>query len=205
MRRYDPKTPSEGTAEPPSPELQLGKFLEELESPGQLREREEGLAIQIEAQAQRYVDQHFQDSYTAVEQLYQSVQTTVQEPDGSTSTKFDWTRVTGQDLETVIFLIGQECDQVREIVDRAYMRVHFSYFVWDDEYWELYRKPLGGTVGDRTAYARENSRESRYQYLFQYWFWYLAKQTLEAFVQKQKDLRWAIERRINDRSGVYGD
>jgi phosphoenolpyruvate synthase/pyruvate phosphate dikinase len=68
------------------------------------------------------------------------------------------------ELQTEIARLDQE-------VTRRYLRAQYAYYMLDDKYWDLYRKPVSGTTNDLTAAARSKTKEDRYFYFVQYSAW----------------------------------
>ena len=85
---------------------------------------------------------------------------------------------------------------VEEEVTRRYLKAQFSYYVWDDSYWEAYRKPLSGTKDDLTAYARSQTKDDRYFYFVQYAAWRMINDKVQALKQTQKQIQQQVYRRL---------
>lgn len=75
---------------------------------------------------------------------------------------------------------------IEEEVSRRYLKAQFSYYIWDDRYWEEYRKPVAGTQNDREARARVETREDRYFYFVQYSAWRQINDKIQSLKATQK-------------------
>jgi len=182
------------------PALQDLEFREFIKQPlpYELESDERRIAEQIEERVREFIEAHFAEAQLAVDELLQCVTQEVGDEQ-----IIDWSIVTGQELESCIFSLNLVLGDVGFKVEEQYMRAHLSYFVWDDEYWEHYKAPIEGTTPMRTASARKKTKQQRYQYLFQYWFYRLAKQRLEYYKTLKRDCEQAIYRRTSDRNRVY--
>lgn len=83
---------------------------------------------------------------------------------------------------------------IEEEVTRRYLKAQFSYYIWDDRYWEEYRKPVSGTLNDLTARARMETREDRYFYFVQYAAWRQINDKVQSLKATQKYIQNQIYR-----------
>lgn len=84
---------------------------------------------------------------------------------------------------------------IEEEVTRRYLKAQFSYYIWDDKYWEEYRKPVTGTLNDLTARARIATREDRYFYFVQYAAWRQINDRVQSLKATQRYIQNQIYRR----------
>ncbi len=157
---------------------------------------EQEVIDKIETDVGELLDREFASADAALEEFYESVR--------GEEGRYDWSLLTGQDVDTLIFELQRTIASVERQTTKYFMRAQASFMSWDEEYWDAYRKPIEGTQNDRVAYARGKTRETRYFYLLQYWVWKLAADRLKSAQQLKKDLDWYLQRRCNDRSGFYG-
>ena len=73
--------------------------------------------------------------------------------------------------DRLLLELQTEIARIDEEVTRRYLRAQYSYYLYDDKYWDAYRKPVSGTTNDLTAFARKESREDRFFYFVQYSDW----------------------------------
>lgn len=83
---------------------------------------------------------------------------------------------------------------IEEEVTRRYLKAQFSYYIWDDKYWEEYRKPVSGTTNDLTARARVATREDRYFYFVQYAAWRQINDKVQSLKTTQRYIQNQIYR-----------
>ena len=84
---------------------------------------------------------------------------------------------------------------VEEEVTRRYLKAQFSYYIWDDKYWEEYRKPVSGTTNDLMARARMATRDDRYFYFVQYAAWRQINDKVQSLKATQRYIQNQIYRR----------
>jgi len=84
---------------------------------------------------------------------------------------------------------------IEEEVTRRYLKAQFSYYIWDDKYWEAYRKPVSGTQNDLQARARMETRDDRYFYFVQYAAWRQINDKVISLKATQKYIQNQIYRR----------
>ena len=84
---------------------------------------------------------------------------------------------------------------IEEEVTRRYLKAQFSYYIWDDKYWEDYRKPVSGTQNDLQARARMETRDDRYFYFVQYAAWRQINDKVISLKATQKYIQNQIYRR----------
>ena len=83
---------------------------------------------------------------------------------------------------------------IEEEVTRRYLKAQFSYYIWDDKYWEEYRKPVSGTLNDLTARARMATRDDRYFYFVQYAAWRQINDKVQSLKATQRHIQNQIYR-----------
>lgn len=86
----------------------------------------------------------------------------------------DWSQLSGQDLIKAIFDLQREKVFISQKLSNLFLEASFAKQVSTDVYYEAYRKLMEGTVGDRTAYANQQSKVDRYAAFFRYWIWHSA-------------------------------
>jgi len=84
---------------------------------------------------------------------------------------------------------------IEEEVTRRYLKAQFSYYIWDDKYWEAYRKPVSGTQSDLQARARMETRDDRYFYFVQYAAWRQINDKVQSLKATQRYIQNQIYRR----------
>jgi hypothetical protein len=84
---------------------------------------------------------------------------------------------------------------IEDEVTRRYLKAQFSYYNWDDRYWEEYRKPVSGTTNDREARARMETKEDRYFYFVQYAAWRQISDKVNSLKATQKYIQNQLYRR----------
>lgn len=73
--------------------------------------------------------------------------------------------------DRLLLELQTEIARIEGAVTKHYLRAQYSYYMFDDKYWNEYRKPVSGTVNDLTSYAVTKTREDRYFYFVQYAAW----------------------------------
>ena len=99
-------------------------------------------------------------------------------------------------LQRVIIRLGIESTE-------AEMRMKMAYSVWDDDFNQHYREAGHSTIPGNTAIAREQSRDSRYYYLFTYWYWRTIADRLKTLQETRKMLEFHIQRDARNGSFKY--
>lgn len=84
---------------------------------------------------------------------------------------------------------------IEDEVTRRYLKAQFSYYNWDDKYWEEYRKPVSGTTNDREARARMETRDDRYFYFVQYAAWRIINDKVQSLKATQRYIQNQLYRR----------
>jgi hypothetical protein len=84
---------------------------------------------------------------------------------------------------------------IEEEVTRRYLKAQFSYYIWDDKYWEEYRKPVSGTTNDLMARARMETKDDRYFYFVQYAAWRQINDKVQSLKATQRYIQNQIYRR----------
>ena len=83
---------------------------------------------------------------------------------------------------------------IEEEVTKRYLKAQFSYYNWDNQYWEQYRKPVSGTQGDREARARVETKDDRYFYFVQYAAWRIISDKVTSLKATQRYIQNQIYR-----------
>jgi hypothetical protein len=129
------------------------------------RPEERFILERIESRVDSFINEHFGVVETVLEEFYKSARVVLTvDPDSgepvyqrdSITEEYieDWRQLTGQEAETAIWRIQRILDQVERETARLYSRATFSYYSWDEEFWDEYKKPIAGTQYDRIASAR---------------------------------------------------
>lgn len=144
------------------------------------REEDKNAISQLRAAAEAVFENLFTDSIAALDTFYGSIR--VRDPDRrgrflTTETGAyveDWSQLSGQDLIKAIFDLQREKVYITQKLSNLFLEASFAKQVSTDVYYEAYRKLMEGTVGDRTAYANQQSKVDRYAAFFRYWIWHSA-------------------------------
>lgn len=177
------------------------------------RPDEKYLALKIEERAKEFIREQFEDVDQILSNFYESIRVVETVEDGSPvylktpSGEYveDWRQLTGQDADTAIFSLQRVIDRLQGEISRLYFRAQFSYYTWDEEFWEAYRAPVAGTQYDRIASARVKTRESRFFYFAQYQYWKQVYDKLQLVKETQKKIEDAVSRRLYDRRSLYSE
>jgi hypothetical protein len=135
----------------------------------------------------------------AINRFYDSV--SVINPDGTKSR--DWNSLTGQDCEEVLWALNYDLIRANDEVSKMFNIAQMAYNLWDDVYYEFYKKPIEGTQNDRMAHAKKYSKEERYYYMYTYWVHKRVKDKLDSIKQIKRDIEQTLQRRVSDRNRVY--
>lgn len=170
-------------------EPELEESVEEIEHP-QLalfkkiefswRAEDKNAITQLRAAAERVFDDLFSESVAALDTFYQSVWVPDPKRPGryvmteSGKYKEDWDQLTGQDAVSAIFTLQRERVVVSQKIANLFLEAVFAKYISTDTFNEGYRALMEGTVGDRTAYANQQSKVDRYAAFFRYWIWHTA-------------------------------
>ncbi|HEY6021179.1 MAG TPA: hypothetical protein VIY48_15120 [Candidatus Paceibacterota bacterium] len=144
------------------------------------REEDKNAIKQLRAAAESVFESLFSGSIAALDRFYSSIR--VYDPDRPgrfqrTETGAyveDWSQLSGQDLIKAIFDLQREKVYISQQLSNLFLEASFAKQVSTDVYYEAYRKLMEGTVGDRTAYANQQSKVDRYAAFFRYWIWHSA-------------------------------
>lgn len=144
------------------------------------RQEDKYAIAQLRAAAESVFADLFTDSVTALEQFYSSIR--VYDPNRpgrplKTETGAnveDWSQLDGRDLIKAIFDLQREKVYISQKVSNLFLEASFAKQIAADEYHEAYKAPMEGTVGDRQAYANQQSKVARYAAFFRYWIWHSA-------------------------------
>lgn len=180
------------------------------------RPEERFILDKIENRVDKFVDESFGSVESILSQFYTSARVILTvDPDSGAPVyqsdpitgEFveDWRQLTGQEAETAIWRIQRILDSIERETARLYGRAQFSYYSWDEEFWEEYKKPIAGTQYDRIATARSKTRESRFFYFAQYCFYYQVNERMQTLKRLQKRIEDAVQRRLYDRNQIYQD
>lgn len=119
----------------------------------EVRNDEKEVIEAIERNVQEFIDEHFQDANRIVEIF-------------NITDSMDVTRE-----DRLLLELQTEIARIDEEVTRRYLRAQYAYYMMDDKYWDIYRKPVSGTTNDLTAAARSKTKEDRHFYFVQYAAW----------------------------------
>jgi hypothetical protein len=156
---------------------------------------EQVLIDKIHSRVVELDEQLFGAAKTATDRFYQRAKN----DDG----QYDWNSISGQDCEEAIWALNACLLTASQEVTRMYNLTQFAYNIWDDAYYEAYARPIEGTQNDRTSYAKKNTKDERYYYMYLYWVYKHVKEKLDSYKQMKKDVEQDIQRRISDRNRVY--
>lgn len=144
------------------------------------REEDKYAIGQLRAAAEVVFEDLFSGSIDALDRFYSSIRVYNPDRPGSflkTDTGAyveDWSQLSGQDLIKAIFDLQREKVYISQKLSNLFLEASFAKQVSTDVYYEAYRKLMEGTVGDRTAYANQQSKVDRYAAFFRYWIWHTA-------------------------------
>jgi hypothetical protein len=144
------------------------------------REEDKNAISQLRAAAVSVFENTFAGSISALERFYSSIR--VKDPNRpgrylrteAGAYEEDWSQLSGQDLIQAIFDLQREKVYISQTISNLFLEASFAKQVSTDVYYEAYRKLMEGTVGDRTAYANQQSKVDRYAAFFRYWIWHSA-------------------------------
>lgn len=95
----------------------------------------------------------------------------VWEKDSRGMVRQDWTRVTGQDIETILYNLQEVKLYVAPRLNELLLEAMMAKHVYDDQHAEAYSSVVDGTIGDRTAKANRVARTDKYAAFFRFWLW----------------------------------
>lgn len=165
------------------------------------REEDKNAISQLRAAAETVFEDMFRGSVEALEAFYSSIR--VRDPERpsrhlKTETGAyveDWSQLSGQDLIKAIFDLQREKLANSLKISNLFLEASFAKQVSTDVYYEAYRKLMDGTVGDRTAYASQQSKVDRYAAFFRYWIWHSAnafqREVIETVKVLEKMAEWS--------------
>lgn len=144
------------------------------------KEEDRNAISQLRAAAQTVFEDLFAGSIEALDRFYSSIR--IPDPNrpgrylktDSGAFEEDWSQLSGQDLIKAIFDLQREKVYISQKLSNLFLEASFARQVSTDVYYESYRKLMEGTVGDRTAYANQQSKVDRYAAFFRYWIWHSA-------------------------------
>lgn len=102
----------------------------------------------------------------------------------------DFSQVNGQDIEKALFDLQRTKVEISQATSQLYLEAVFAHYVMKDEYHDKYESLLEGTVGDRTARANRETKESKYFSFFRYYLW----QRASTFEKEITELMRLLER-----------
>lgn len=144
------------------------------------KEEDKNAIYQLRAAAETVFENLFADSIGALDKFYGSIRVydpnrpgQYQKTDTGAYVE-DWSQLSGQDLIKAIFDLQREKVYISQKISNLFLEASFAKQVSTDVYYEAYRKLMEGTVGDRTAYANQQSKVDRYAAFFRYWIWHSA-------------------------------
>lgn len=144
------------------------------------KEEDKNAIAQLRAAAEAVFENLFSGSVEALDKFYSSIRKHDPNRPGrflKTETgayEEDWSQLSGQDLIKAIFDLQREKVYISTKLSNLFLEASFAKQVSTDVYYEAYRKLMEGTVGDRTAYANQQSKVDRYAAFFRYWIWHSA-------------------------------
>lgn len=144
------------------------------------KEEDKNAISQLRSASQAVFEKLFSGSVAALDRFYSSIR--VFDPDRpgrylkteSGAYEEDWSQLSGQDLIKAIFDLQREKVFISQMLSNLFLEASFARQVSTDVYYEAYRRLMEGTVGDRTAYANQQSKVDRYAAFFRYWIWHSA-------------------------------
>lgn len=172
------------------------------------------IMLRIEETADKLATEMFAEADQALSHFYESVRIPeIEVVDGQRVTKIDdgrivwqtdelgrviedWDRLEGIELEGTILTLQRVILRVTDEVSRLYGRALVADKVRDDEYQELYRKPIEGTKDDRNAYAVTKTREARWFYYGTYLVYVRLRDKLEVLKETKKSLEFFRSRQM---------
>ena len=168
------------------------------------KEQDKNAIVQLRAAAEVVFEDLFSTSVAALDKFYSSIR--VYDPDRpgrylKTETGAyveDWSQLSGQDLIKAIFDLQREKVFISQKLSNLFLEASFAKQISTDVYYDAYRKLMEGTVGDRTAYANQQSKVDRYAAFFRYWIWHSAsafqKEIDRTVVVLEKMAEWSTRR-----------
>lgn len=144
------------------------------------KEEDKNAISQLRAAADVVFRNLFSGSVAALDKFYSSIRVEDPERPGrflkteSGAYEEDWSQLDGTDLIKAIFDLQREKVYISDKLSNLFLEASFAKQVSTDVYYEAYRKLMEGTVGDRTAYANQQSKVDRYSAFFRYWIWHSA-------------------------------
>jgi len=168
------------------------------------KEQDKNAIVQLRAAAEVVFEDLFSPSVAALDKFYSSIR--VHDPDRpgrylKTETGAhveDWSQLSGQDLIKAIFDLQREKVFISQKLSNLFLEASFAKQISTDVYYDAYRKLMEGTVGDRTAYANQQSKVDRYAAFFRYWIWHSAsafqKEIDRTVVVLEKMAEWSTRR-----------
>jgi len=168
------------------------------------KEEDKNAISQLRAAAEAVFENLFTASIASLDRFYSSIRVhDPNRPGRHLKTEAgayveDWSQLSGQDLIQAIFDLQREKVYISQKLSNLFLEASFAKQVSTDVYYEAYRKLMEGTVGDRTAYANQQSKVDRYAAFFRYWIWHSAsafqKEVDRTVVVLEKMADWTTRR-----------
>jgi hypothetical protein len=142
------------------------------------KEEDRNAISQLRAAAEVVFEDLFSESIAALDRFYSSIRVyDPNRPGRFLKTEAgayveDWSQLSGQDLIKAVFDLQREKVYISQKLSNLFLEASFAKQISTDVYYEAYRKLMEGTVGDRTAYANQQSKVDRYAAFFRYWIWH---------------------------------
>jgi len=83
----------------------------------------------------------------------------------------DWSQLTGQDFETVLFQLQELKLHIAPKLNGLLMEAIFAKHLYDDVHSDAYSAVVEGTIGDREARANREARTDKYAAYFRFYLW----------------------------------
>lgn len=135
--------------------------------------------------------EQFADSIMVLDRFYKSLNI-VREGGKPVADKTNWKDISADDVEQALFELQclrlTTAPQINELLLEAIYAKNSEQDIYDDAWSAI----VDGTQGDRTAYARRQSREDKYHAFFRYYLYSTAdtfNKELIAFMYLLKDIR----------------
>jgi hypothetical protein len=103
--------------------------------------------------------------------------------------KEDWSRITGQDIDTILGHIHELRFSLEIQVNRLLMEAIMAKHIHDDIHADAYLAVVDGTINDRTARANRAARQDKYVAFYRLWIWSESNEFMKELTNFQKLLR----------------
>lgn len=108
----------------------------------------------------------------------------------------DWSLLRKEVAEGAIHSLQRVIYRLSVDATEAEMRMKMAYSVWDDDFNQRYREAGHSTIPGNTAIAREDSKDSRYYYLFAYWYWRTIADRVKILTDTRRMLEFHVQRDV---------